>query len=228
MASNLAAASVPAPLDEAQIATIGAASLGRRQPFNLAGVLLDRAEMPQAADDVERWARLAHRVAVETRRVLQAENLVDLDLKRTAWRARLLLLESLAVRVPELAGTLMAAAGTGAPADWDAAPDAAVIATVAPFFVAAVAADRFAEARRVERWLTEADRVVAALAGDDGLLLRTLFMRGVLALVADGNPARASAAFEVLAAEARRLHSPDYAAIAAEHLALTRRQVGTD
>ena len=224
---DLATLRLPPALTEAEIATIGAAALGRRQPFNLATVLFARAQMA-APDDLLRWAGAAYRVAVETRRVLQAENMVDLDLKRTAWRARLLMLRSLAALAPALEGTLLqagAAASPGRQADWDDAPGAAVIAAVAPFFVAAVAADRFDEARRVEPWVMDADAVVAALAGDRALLLRTLFMRGVSLLIGHREPAGALAAFERLAAEAQRLGARDYQAIAAEHIALAQAEL---
>ncbi len=215
-------ATVPPALTEAEIGTIGAAALGRRQPFNLAGVLLARAEVEarrpgREAATVLAWAEPARRVAIETRRVLQAENLVDLDLARTAWRARLLALSCLAEMAPTLAGTVLATADAGSA--WDRAPTSAVIELVAPFFVAAVAADRFEAARGVAGWLADAAAVLEALAGDRPLLLRTLFMRGVPLLVGDGDAAGAVAAFERLGVEARRLGAADYVALAAAHVA---------
>ena len=74
------------------------------------------------------FAEPAYRIAVETRRVLQAENLIDLDLKRTAWRARLLMVEcSGRALAPGLEGELGGRGGGGVAgtqlADWADAPD---------------------------------------------------------------------------------------------------------
>ena len=177
---NLTTPDLPPPLSEADIQILDAHALGQRHPFNLATILAARADMAdryETPDDTLRWAIPAYRIAVETRRILQAEHLVDLDLKRTAWRSRLLVLRCLAQQAPELATTLMQAAATASPgrqADWDDAPDDAIIALLAPFYVAAIAADRPDEARRLHPWLTEPDRLAAALAHDQPLLQQTL------------------------------------------------------
>ena len=224
---------LPAALSEAELGTIGAVALGARQPFNLAGVLLDRAliewgQPGRSAGSVLGYAEPAYRIAVETRRVLQAENLIDLALKRTAWRARLLMVECLAELAPGLAGELVAGVAAGSPgraADWADAPQAAVIELVAGYFTEAVAADRFDDARRVEAWVANAEAVVDALKERPDLLLRTLFMRGVQRLMAHRDPAGALVAFERLAREARRLAAADYVAIAEEHMDLASRQL---
>lgn len=223
---------MPAALSEAEIRTVGAAGLGERRPFNLAGVLLNRAVLAERAGDAAdalRYAGAAHRVAVETRRVLQLENLIDLDLKRVAWRARLLMVACVGSLGPGLAGTLAAGVAAGSPgalADWEDAPEDAVIELVAELFVAAVAADRFDEARRVEGWLADAEAVIAALRARPDLLLRTLFMRGVQRLMGHRDPAGALLAFERLTGEARRLGAMDYADIGSEHMALAAARLG--
>lgn len=221
---------LPAALTEAEIRTVGAAGLGEQRPFNLAGVLLHRATLADRAEDAAAalgFAAAAHRIAVETRRVLQLENLIDLDLKRTAWRARLLMAEYVGALAPGLAATVAAGIARGSPgelADWDDPPAGAVIEMVAEVFVAAVAADRFDEARRVEEWVADADAVIAALAGRPELLLPTLFMRGMQRLEGYQDPAGALRAFERLAGEAQRLGATDYMEMAREHmrLAMTR------
>ena len=225
---------LPTALSGTELRTIGAAALGERQPFNLAGVLFNRALMERRVpgrrpEAVLAYAEPAYRIAVETRRVLQAENLIDLDLKRTAWRARLLMVECLAELAPGLEGALVAAVAAGSPgalADWADAPDAAVIELVAGYFAGAVAADRFDDARRVEGWVANAEAVVTALQGRPELLLRTLFMRGVQRLMAHRDPAGALLAFERLAREARSLAAADYIGIAEEHMKLAAEQVG--
>jgi len=223
---------LPAAMSEAEIRTVGAAGLGERRPFNLAGVLLHRATLADRAGDAAtalRFAGAAHRIAVETRRVLQLENLVDLDLKRTAWQARLLTARCVGALAPGLAGTVVAGIAAGSPgvlADWDDPPARAVIETVAELFVDAVAADRFDEARRVEEWLADADAVIGALAGRPELLLRTLFLRGVQRLEGHRDPAGARRAFERLADEARRLEATDYKEMAREHTALAMTRSG--
>ncbi|MDT7950305.1 MAG: class I SAM-dependent methyltransferase [Acetobacteraceae bacterium] len=213
---------LPDPLSEAEVRTIGARALGQRQPFNLASVLLQRALNEPLGPAALGYAEAACRVAVETGRVLQAENLVDLDLKQTAWRAQHRAAACLAAMAPGLGGALVQAVAAGSPegADWADAPEAAVLELVAGFFAGAVAADQFGEARRVEAWVEDADRLVAALEGQTGLLLQTLFMRGVQRLVGHGDAAGALLAFERLAQEARRLGAADYGAIAEEHMAL--------
>ena len=120
----------------------------------------------------------------------------------------------------------MAAGSPGALADWADAPDGAVIEMVAEFFAAAVAADRFDDARRVEGWVADADSVGEALRERPELLLRTLFMRGVQRLMGHGDAAGALVAFERLAREARRLAAASYVAIAEEHMALAAGQLG--
>ena len=223
---------VPAALSEMEIRTVGAAALGERRPFNLAGVLLNRAVLAERAGDAAaalRFAGVAHRVAVETRRVLQLENLIDLDLKRTAWRARLLMAACVGALAPGIAETVAAGVAAGSPgalADWDDAPGEAVMEMVAQVFVAAVSADRFDEARRVEGWLADADAVVTALDARPDLLLRTLFMRGVQRLTGHRDPVGALLAFERLAGEARRFDAQDYVEIAREHMALAAAGLG--
>ncbi|MGI4809570.1 MAG: class I SAM-dependent methyltransferase [Janthinobacterium lividum] len=223
---------LPAALTEAEIRTVGAAGLGEQRPFNLAGVLLHRATLADRAGDAAvalRFAAAAHRIAVETRRVLQLENLIDLDLKRTAWRARLLMAECVGALAPGLAATVTAGIARESPgelADWDDPPAGAVIEMVAEVFVAAVAADRFDEARRVEEWVADADAVIGALAGRPELLLPTLFMRGKQRLEGHQDPAGALRAFERLAGEAQRLGATDYMEMAREHMRLAMTRLG--
>ena len=213
-----------------------AAALAATQPLNLAGVLLNRALIEQRTpghtpEAVLAWARPAYAHAVQTRRVLQAENMIDLDLKRTAWRARLLAADCLAALAPELEGELLqgiAAASPGAAADWADPPPDALVARLAAYFATAVGEDRFDDARRVEAALADPDAVVRALASRPDLLLRTLFTRGVQRLLAHQDPAGALRAFERLAAEARNLQdrpgseaaARDFLRLAHEHMEL--------
>ena len=229
---DLAGFEVPAALSEAEIRTVGAAGMGALQPFTLAGVLAHRAELAHRRGDAMaavRDAGAAHRIAVETRRVLQSENLIDLELKQIAWRSRVMLAMGVSALAPGLSATLaagIAAGSPGASADWEDAPEAAVIEMVAGVFVEAVAAERFDDARRVERWLADTDRVVEALSGRPALLLRTLLMRGVQRLDGHDDPAGAQDAFERLAREARRLESAEYLDLAREHRAVAASRSG--
>ena len=88
------------------------ADLAASQPLNLAAVLFNRAVLEQRTpgrtpEAILGFARPAYLFAVQTRRVLQAEDMIDLELKRIAWRARLLIVDALAELAPEVEGELL-------------------------------------------------------------------------------------------------------------------------
>ena len=213
-----------------------AASLAARQPLNLAGVLLNRAltehRTPgRTPESVLAYARPAYLHAVQTRRILQTENMIDLDLKHTASRARALIIDCLAELAPEVEGELLLGLAEPSPGelhDRIGAEPAALVSRIAPYFASCVAANRFDEARRVEKWMQDLGLLCRSLATEPQILFRTLFTVGVQRLIAARDPDGALEAFERLEAEARaRLRQPgqealarDFLLVAQEHLHL--------
>ncbi len=228
---DLARLRLPEVLTEAKLATTSAAMLAAGQPLNLAGVLLGRALLEartpgRTPEAVLAWARPAMLHAVQTRRVLQAENMIDLDLKATSWRARLLIADCLAELAPELEGEILRGLvepSPGALGDRLDPPPPALLRRIAPWFVACVAADRFDDAHRVEPALRDLDTLCAAL-DDPATRLRTLFALGVQRLLRGCDPAGALEAFERLETEARLL-LPTHPALAREFIPMATEHV---
>ncbi len=210
---DLARLRLPKLLDEAAFAATKPADLSATQPLNLATVLFNRAVLEQRTpgrtpEAILGFARPAYLVAVQTRRVLQAEDMIDLELKRIAWRARQLIIDSLAELAPEVEGELLFALAEDSPGALhdriDLPPDA-LTARIAGFFVPCVGASRFDEASRVEPWMRDLDAVCSVLAGDKERLFRALFTVGVQRLVHDHALGPALQAFERLELETRLL-----------------------
>ena len=227
----------PARLDaapEAEINALGLERLAQRQPLNLAGVLLGRAVLANRLPgrdprDVLDYARPAHIVATRTRRLVQGAGMDDLDLKQSAWRARMMLLDCMIELAPELQGELLAALAQpspGALADGLDPPPEVVAARIAPFFTAMVHAVRYDEALRLEPFLRNLDVLCAALAHDPGALLHGLFTIGVLRLNALHAPGPAREAFQRMADEASaRLDQPEHAPHIANFLDVARQHI---
>ena len=240
---DLARLRLPALLTEAVRRQTTAAALAALQPLNLAGVLLNRARLEwrtpgRTPEQVLAFARPAMLHALQTGRILQAANMIDHDLRETAIRARMLIVDCLAELAPEVETELLrglAEPSPGALGEWlDPAPDA-LTARLAPAFAQAVGEDRFDAAARLEPWLRDLDHLAASLAGQPELLLRALFTVGVHRLNAADDPAGALDAFERMAREARRRAgtgrpSPaqDFLRVAKEHMALARRRLDDD
>lgn len=207
---------------------------GPGQPMNLATVLFSRAVMEarrpgRLPEDVLRWARPAYVHAVQAARVLAAGVMIDLDLRQTGWRARLLVADMLAELAPELEGELLVGLATpveGGLQDRTGLPPGVLLPRLAPWFTRMVQADRFEEAARVEPWLRDVDGLVAATRGEPSVMYYALFTLGVLRLVGQNRAAEAAVVFGRLAAEADALR-PDALAesfrrIAVEHVALAQ------
>ena len=205
--------------------------IAAQQPFNLATVLFCRAQIEarrpgRLPEEVLRWARPAFVHAVHTARVLMAGTMIDLDLRQTAWRARMLVADCLAELAPELEIEILlglAAPSPGALHEWQDPPASVLLRRLLPPFVAAVQADRFDVARRLEPWLRDLDAVAAAAGEEAGLLFYALFTLGVLRMVAENRAAEAGAVFTRLAEEAARRPGPDAARfhqIARDHVAM--------
>ena len=238
-AIDLARLRLPELLDEAALASATPALLASGQPLNLAPVLLSRALLEQRTpghtpESVLAYARPAHLHAVQTGRVLQRANMIDLDLRRTAWQARLLIADCLAALAPELEGDVLrgvAEPGSGALAEWTDPPEDALVARIAPAFSARVQADRFDEARSLEPWVRDGDRLRRALADRPEELLRALFALGVQRLIGERDPAAALDAFERMAAEARSTIDRDpvvgreFLRLAQEHVQLAAARI---
>ena len=130
--------------------------------------VLERRTPGRTPEQVLAFARPAYLHAVQTRRVLQADDMIDLDLKRTAWRARMLIVDCLAELAPEVEARAAARPGrrprrarctTGS----TRRPEA-VAARIVPAFIALVQADRFDEAAGLEPWMRDLDAVCAVCA----------------------------------------------------------------
>lgn len=85
--------------------------LGARHPINLATILFSRAltesrRPGRLPEEVLRWARPAYVHAVHTTRVLAAGTMIDLDLRQTARRARLMMVDALVELAPEMEGEI--------------------------------------------------------------------------------------------------------------------------
>ncbi len=208
--------------------------LAATQPLNLAGVLFNRALVEhrtpgRTPEQVLAFARPAYLAAVQTRRVLQTEDMIDLDLQLTAWRARQMIVDCLAELAPEVEGELLYALAQRSPGglhDRIDPPAAAVVSRIAPYFIRSVQADRFDEARRVEPWMRDLDALCAATQADPERMFRALFTLGVLRLVGDGTPGPALLAFERMEEEARRrLDQPGQADVARHFLGVAQQHV---
>ena len=204
---------------------------GPLRPFNLASVLLARAALVarttgRSPAAILAYARPAYRIALHTGRALQAANMVDHDLRATAQRARMLVVDALAELAPELEASLLAGLLQPSPGDLAEWTDPAIDALtprLALAFAAAVAADQHDEARRLEPALGNLDELSRILDGSDEVLLRTLFALGVQRLDADADAALS--AFRRMQAEARlRLHRgpaiADLLHLAEEHMTI--------
>ena len=197
-------------------------------------MLLNRAVLEhrtpsRTPEAVLRYARPAHLFAVETRRVLQAEDMVDLDLKRVAWQARALMVDCLAELAPELQGELLLALAEESPGPLhdrlDPSTDA-LAERIVPFFTRCVQEDRFDEAARLEPWMHDLDRVCRVTRAAPERLLRALFAVGVQHLVHHKAPGPAWAAFGRMAQEARvMLASGAHAEIARHFLTVAEEHV---
>ena len=208
--------------------------LGARQPLNLATVLFCRAliEARRAGrlpEEVLRWARPAYVHAVHTARVLMAGTMIDLDLRMTTWRARMMMMDCLAELTPELEGELLAGVAGESPgglrARIDVAPEM-LAGRIAPYLTRMVQANRFDEALRVEPWVRDLDLLVRATGHDPVGMFYALFTLGVLRLVGEGRAADAAAVFERLVAEAEAragdAQADRFRAVAVEHVAMAR------
>ncbi|MBV8911899.1 MAG: methyltransferase domain-containing protein, partial [Acetobacteraceae bacterium] len=210
------------------------AALAETQPLNLAGVLFNRAVLEyrtpgRTPEGVLRYARPAYLQAVQTRRILQAEDMIDLDLKVTAWRARQLIIDCLAELAPEVEGELLRGLAEPSPGDLhdrvDPSPEA-LVARIAPWFSRTVQADRFDEARRLEAWMRDLDLLCTATAAEPERKFRGLFTIGVLRLIAQHDPAGALDAFERMAVEARLLvEDRKHGALAREFLRVAEEHI---
>ncbi len=234
---DLARLRLPAGIPEGQFLAEGGitpARLAATQPLNLAGVLFNRAIVEhrtpgRTPEQVLAFARPAYLAAVQTRRVLQAEDMIDLDLQLTAWRARQMIVDCLAELAPEVEGELLYALAQRSPGDLhdriDPPPDA-IVNRIAPYFIRSVQADRFDEARRVEPWMADLDTLCAATAAGPERMFRALFTLGVLRLVGDGLPGQALEAFQRMEDEARRrLDQPGHADVARHFLGVAQEHV---
>lgn len=178
-----------------------AAELAAVQPFDLAGVLLARA----ARRGDLKLARAAYRVAVATGLALHAANMVDHDLRQTARRARMMVLDALAAMAPEMEAALLQGlieASPGRLGEWIDPPAEMAAPRLALAFAAAVGADRFDDARRLEPAIADLDALCRRLEGHDEILLRALFALGVLRMVGDADPGAALLVFQRMRGEA--------------------------
>jgi SAM-dependent methyltransferase len=212
--------------------------IGPKQPINLAVVLFGRAILEnrragRLPEEVLRWARPAYRHAVETARVLMTGTMIDLDLRATAWRARMLIADCLIELAPEMEGEILAglaAPSPGALQERIGLPADLLIPRLAPWFTRMVQTDRFDEAARVAPWLSDIDEVARVLADDPFTLFYALFNLGVLRMVHEGRAQVAATIFSRLAHEAEtRLAGPNphpqtqgFRQIALEHVALAQ------
>ncbi len=209
--------------------------LGAQQPMNLATVLFCRALLEsrrpgRLPEDVLRWARPAYVHAVHTARVLMGGAMIDLDLRMTAWRARLMIVDCLAELTPEMEGELLAGLAQASPGGLheriDPTPEM-LAARIAPYLTRMVQANRFDEARRVEPWVRDLDLLARATAHDPVRMYYALFTLGVLRLVGENRAGDAATVFERLVREAEaRAGDADadrFRAVGAEHVAMARR-----
>ena len=192
--------------------------IGPKQPINLATVLFSRAIMEtrrpgRLPEDVLRWARPAYRHALETARVLMTGTLIDLDLRQTAWRARIMITDHLIELAPELEGDLLVGLAAPAPAPLQERIGISaelLLPRLATWFTRMVQADRFDEARRVAPWMDDVDQLARVLANEPVTLFYALFNLGVVRMVHEGRAAEAAAIFKRLAQEAEaRLGGPN-------------------
>ncbi len=208
--------------------------LGARQPINLATVLFCRALLEarrpgRLPEEVLRWARPAYAHAVHTARVLMMGMMIDLDLRMTARRARMMIVDCLAELAPELEGELLAGVAQESPpglrARIDVTPEM-LAARIAPYLTRMVQANRFGEALRVEPWVRDLDVLVRATTPDPVAMFYALFTLGVLRLVGEGRAADAEGVFARLVAEAEAragdAQADRFRAVGAEHVAMAR------
>ena len=205
------------------------AQMAGAQPFNLGIVLCNRAVLEsrvpgRTPEQVIAFARAAYAHAVQTRRVMQSEAMIDLELKAAAWRARLMMLDSLVELAPELEVDLLMGLAQPSPGSLhdriDPPPDV-VINRIAGPFAHLVHANQYDAAERLEPWMRDLDAVCAATAADPMRMYHALFTIGVLRMNHLGQPAAARAAFQRIGDEAqRRLADPAGAELAAHFLAV--------
>jgi len=213
---------------------VRSAALTAQQPINLAVVLLARAVMERRTpgrtpEQVLAYARPAYLHAIQTRRVLDADGIFDLQLKWTAWQARRLIVDCLAELAPEVEPELLQMLATKSPGrlhDWIDLPQDAVVERLVPAFTALVHADRFDAAERLAPWLRDLDAICAATQAKAEARFRALFTAGVLRLVHENDPAAALEAFERMEAEARHmLDDRDHAETARHFLGVATEHV---
>ena len=208
--------------------------LGARQPLNLATVLFCRAVLEtrragRLPEEVLHWARPAYVHAVHTARVLMAGTMIDLDLRMTAWRARMTVVDCLAELAPEMEGELLLGVAQESPGGLreriDLPPEM-LAARIAPYLTRMVQANRFDEALRVEPWVRDLDLLVRATRHDPVGMFYALFTLGVLRLVGQGRTEDAARVFERLAAEAEAragdAQADRFRAVGVEHVAMAR------
>lgn len=228
---------LPDPLPEQDFVDAGKTlmwRIGPNQPINLATILFNRAVLEnrrpgRLPEDVLRWARPAYRHAVETARFLMCGTMIDLDLRQTAWRARIMITDCLAELAPEMEGELLLGLATESPGGLheriDPAPEM-LAARIAPYFTRLVQANRFDEARRLEPWLRDMDLLVRAMPHDRTALFYALFTLGVHRMVGEGRMTEAANTFIRLAHEAAldqetSVQAREFHRIALEHVAMT-------
>lgn len=213
--------------------------LGPRQPINLATVLYHRAVLEnrrsgRLPEDVLRWARPAYTHAVETVRVLMTGTIIDLDLRQTAWRARILIFDLLSELAPELEGELLLGVGTPAPGELHQRidpPPEILAARAAPYFTRMVQAGLSDHASRVEAWVANVDVLTVAMQHDPLALFYALFALGVHRARDSRHAAEARVIFGRLVREAEtRMHlnweAPIFRQAALDHM--SKVQLGFD
>ena len=161
--------------------------------------------------------------------------MIDLDLKLTAWRARMLIVDCLAELAPEVEGELLlglAGPSPGAAHERVDAPPEALAARIAPDPPRSRQTGSTTRAW-VEPWAAQS-RLACSVAEDaPERRLRALFTLGVQRLLAASDPAGALEAFERMADEARLLlggaHDAlrmTFCGVAQEHVRLAAKRAG--
>lgn len=157
-------------------------AFGARQPINLATVLFCRAVLEarrpgRLPEDVLRWARPAWVHAVQALRVLLPASMIDLDLRATAGRAKVLITDCLVELAPELEADLLLSLATASPPDrrdWQDVAPPVLVARMVPSFLEMVRTGRLAEAKRLKHLVGDAGLLAQATAGDAAQLFETL------------------------------------------------------
>lgn len=155
---------------------------GARQPLNLATVLYRRAVLEarrpgRLPEDVLRWARPAYAHAVQALRVLLPASMIDLDLRATAGRAKLLITDCLVELAPELEVDVLLSLTTVSPPDrrdWQDVPLPMLVARMLPCFLAMIRTGRLDQARRMRHLVADAGLLGQATAGDAARLFEAV------------------------------------------------------